>query len=94
MTLTEKIVALKRERGCISNMYSLAFVKNVTETHMSDGAVVASYEDHGVMRIVFCAVTEGELPELMSRLKASADLNFSQSRSDYPRRIARNFPKK
>lgn len=69
MTLTEKIVALKRERGCISNMYSLAFVKNVTETHMSDGAVVASYEDHGVMRIVFCAVTEGELPELMSRLK-------------------------
>lgn len=69
MTLTEKIMTLKRTRGCVSNVYSFEFVEKVTEVYMSDGAVAAAYDDHGITRIVFCAAAAGELPRLMSRFK-------------------------
>lgn len=67
MTLTEKIMSLKRDRGCISNIYSLAFADKVTESFMSDGAAAAAYDDQGVTRIVFCASAASELLGLISR---------------------------
>lgn len=67
MTLTEKIMSLRRSRGCVSNLSSLDFVDKVTEFYMSDGAVAAAYDDHGVKRIVFCAAAPSELPEMLSR---------------------------
>ena len=69
MTLTEKIMSLKRNRGCISNIYSFDFIKNVTAVFMSENAVAAFYDDHGVTRTVFCASAKEELPELISQYK-------------------------
>ena len=69
MTLTEKIMSLKRSRGYISNIYSFDFIKNVAEVFMSENAVAVFYDDHGVTRAVFCASAKEELPNLLAQFE-------------------------